>query len=255
MRRVTRFLGVWACGGVVFLAGGCAGTPAAPSGATGVIEDEGATLVADDLFPPGETERRTARMDPESGDVLGVEVTRREMLDGSSWITRTSGDEGEQSAGEMIFRREGDGSVALVSLVADTPEAMASGQARYVFEPPLTMAPARLEVGEMFEHSCDLRIVELDDASSVIKTGSASRRLEVVGRELLELDSGSVETIRVRARFRLQLGATRVTNDSIVWVEPGSGAIAESTRRVVRVLGVPVQDTRAYEQRADTVGD
>ncbi|MEZ6241518.1 MAG: hypothetical protein R3B57_00590 [Phycisphaerales bacterium] len=257
MRVGIRMVGVLTLSCGVFLVGGCAGAPPTPSGAGAMIEGgEPATLVVDDMFPPNERVRRTASLDPKTHEVLGVETSTREMLDDDSWVVRSSGDDDdEKSAGEMIFRRQDDGSVALVSLIAATPKALARGQARYHFEPALVMTPARLDVGETFEHTSDVRIVSLEDESEVIQTGTALRRLELVGRQEFGTRGGEVETLRVRARFQMTLGATVVTNDSIVWVEPGGGALAESTRRVVKVFGVPVQEARSLEQEAASVGE
>ncbi len=249
--------GIAACIGVVFVISGCAGTPATPAGARGEVEEGGdAVLVAGDMFPPDERQRRTARLDPKTREVLAIESSTREILGDDSWVVHASLEDGGQAdAGEMVFRRNPDGSVSLASLIADTPQALSDGQARYIFEPPLVMTPARLAAGERFEDSCDMRIVAIDDETDVIRTGGATRLLEVVGRQTLETVTGDVRAIRVRARFRLTLGATVVTSDSVVWFEPGGGALAESTRRVVRVLGVPVQDVRELTQEASSLGE
>ena len=231
----------------LWLVGGC--RSAQPPAVVGEVSRAAQPpLLASDLYPRGD--QRFIAIDPDSGKPLRLEITLNQAPDPSGdWVQRTrpealdgSAYEGEddERARSTTLTRQSDGSVAMRHLIARTPSASSTDDALYVFEPPLVMAPSELVEGKAFSDSCELRIVKLDDHNALIKQGSGKRSLQIVGGRTLDTQRGPVETILVRTKLVLEMGAIRSVTVSDLWVEPGVGVIAESSERVARLMGVPV---------------
>ena len=236
---------------------GCGPRPATLdlSGADGLRAGE-APLHASDLYPG--TETRLVEYDPKARRPLRVEVTRASVPDPDGIWTQTPGlesldgsvaedGETERSKGTTLRRLE-DGGVALRSIVARTPSATSSADALYLFEPELVMVPATLEPGGVWEDTCKLRVVAIDDESRVIKRGSATRRIEHVGLQTLQSGSGPVDSIVLRTEMTLNMGAIRSVTTTDTWLRPGDGVLVEASSRVSSLMGIAVQ--RARELRA-----
>ena len=249
--RIERML----AGIALVLIGGCRSAPIDPAGA-GDLRQTTVSVSPADLYPRGD--QRFIALDPGTREAFRVEITINGPEDGAGVWEQTTGLEAldgskingksEERAGLTTLRRRADGSVALLSLVARTPSATDTADALYLFEPKLVTAPAVLRAGEPFEDTCDLRIVDLNNHSRVIKTGSATRRLELIGVQTLETERGKIETLRVRTEMALQMGAIRSVTTGEVWIERGVGAIAESSERVSRLMGVPVSRARTLSR-------
>ncbi len=247
--------------------GGCQSAASEPAvagnpGFTGELRPTEIALRAQDLYPAGD--QRFVELDPDTRKALRVERVRNAPPNAGGVWTRTSGLEsldgaaldgsgGERARMTTLVRQPG-GAVALVSLVARTPSATSTKDALYLFEPALVMTPAELAPGDVWEGTCELRVVDLDDQTHVIRRGTASRRIEHLGIQTLQSAQGPVEALRVRTEFALKMGAIRSVTRSDVWVRPGVGVVGESSARVSSLMGIPVQRARDLRWAEDLAG-
>ncbi len=236
---------------------GCGPRPAALdlSGVDGPRAGE-TPLHAGDLYPG--TQTRLLELDPKTRRPLRIEITRQSAPDADGVWTQTprlesldgsaaEDGETERSKGTTLQRLAGGG-VALRSIVARTPSATSSADALYLFEPELVMVPATLAPGGVWEDTCRLRVVAIDDNSRVIKRGSATRRIEHIGSQTLRSESGPVDSIVLRTEMTLDMGAIRSVTTTETWLRPGDGVLVEASHRVSSLMGIAVQ--RASELRA-----
>ena len=237
------------------LAGGCASAPSVAVPATLTSADHGAeaAIAAIDVYPDRDADKRYAPVDaPDAGFRRVV----RRTPDG--FEVRSAGDGGVERV--LTLRREGDGSVVLLS--------SREGTRTTTFEGGLVFMPASLDLGQTFEATAPVRVTESDDRGQTRErsSGTATRRVTYIGEAAIEadvaamLESGASDaaggtdeagaplatspreaTARVlEGVLELDLPPAKARTTTVLWVT-SRGIVREQQATSVRVFGVPVE--------------
>ncbi len=160
---------------------------------------------------------------------------------GSFWIWRQT----------LAFRRTDEGTVVLERIDDRTQTS------RTHFEPALVMAPARVEAGVVHRHDTGVRVERLGD-SKELDRGTARQELALLGWRTRGAagdgtlgDNGEAEVATV---LTVELSYARVVRDVRMMVSRGAveGATvapparidAENERKLIRVKGITISDSR-----------
>ncbi len=108
------------------------------------------------------------------------------------------------------------------------------------FTPPLLIAPARLAPGKELGGDSEIRVTTTDTKKSR-EQGNCQQRVHILGGVKVDSPLGSFDATLVESVFTAMLGMTRVRHESLQWVVPGKGAIAERWIERISVLGVLVR--------------
>ena len=176
----------------------------------------------------------------------GAALTRTVEPDGSgrSWtIAWAEGDAGEP-AESLVLRLEPDGS--LVSTRTVNPDRGVFSE----FDPPMLVMPPELEPGARAERPFRMVVRPIDDPGAVTERGGGRSIVGVAGTRDVVWNGEPATAWLVRWSFEATLGPAQVRNRTERLLIPGVGVVAESTRRLVRVLGVQTE-SRSERRRAE----
>ena len=108
------------------------------------------------------------------------------------------------------------------------------------FAPPLLIAPARLEPGKELGSDSAIQITTTDTAKAR-EQGTCQQRVHILGGVTVDSPLGSLDATLVESVFTAMLGMTRVRHETLQWVVPGKGLVAERWVERISVLGVLVR--------------
>jgi hypothetical protein len=183
---------------------------------------------ADDLAPMGEAEWTFERRDA-AGATVGAPVAH---------VSRST----SEHDADRAFARGGtiteywivndDGAVAMPVVVEHPRRALTR------FDPPLLVAPARLERATPVVSEVSMRVLDARNTSRQRESGTATRTIEYVADQVLDTPLGELRTKRVEVTFVADLRLADVEKHSVLWVAPGMGIVAQVHEEVVHVMGV-----------------
>ena len=117
-------------------------------------------------------------------------------------------------------------------------------QVRVEYDPPVTVLPARLAVGQPFEGESSVRVFSLHDGSLRTR-GTCRYRVELIGRQMITTPAGRFDAYIVRTRRHMKLS---LADAIITWTDaydPKRGQVAHRLVKKVRLLGfLPTQSMR-----------
>lgn len=124
-----------------------------------------------------------------------------------------------------------------------------ASKVRVVYQPPITVAPARLVMGAPFEGESNVEIRNLHDGS--LRTmGKCLYRVELIGRQLVQTPAGRFDAFIVRTRRHMQLTLADAIVTSIDAYVPERAQVAHRLDKQVRFLGLlPTRSVREMRLR------
>jgi len=236
---------VAACVAVLCVAvfGGCAASGNAPSPAGAATLSElgpasAATVRGQDLRAafPGRTvfgvwdgegeDRLVIERAPSSTGEEAEYVQKRFRVDGG----------GEKLDRKQRLRVRGDGAVVLV-------EEVNHGEGvEVVFDPPLVVLPARVEPGTMSSSTGQMTVHPLGNRARVRAKGSVNETTTCLGAVRVVTPRGTFVAWKIQSTLDADLGASKVSNTTELWLVPDVGIIAERRREKTTVLGLAIRN-------------
>lgn len=227
----------------VALPGGCASSRASPSAAGAATLTElgpatEATVRGQDLRAalPGRTVFGV--WDGRGDDRLVIERATSRTGEDAEYIQRRFrvDSTGETLDREQRLRVRQDGAVVLV-------EEVNHGEGvEVVFEPPLVVLPARVEPGAMTNSTGQMTVHPLGNRARVRAKGSVNERTTCLGAVRVVTPRGSFVAWKIQSTLDADLGASRVSNTTELWLVPEVGIIAERRREKTTVLGLAIRN-------------
>jgi len=107
-----------------------------------------------------------------------------------------------------------------------------------LFDPPMIIAPATLpHVTPHEQADISMRVIDLDNAKNERESGTATRRIELVGTQVIRTPLGEMQAMRVESDFKADLKLADVHEHAVFWIVPGRGIVAEDVQESTQVLG------------------
>lgn len=189
--------------------------------------------------------------DTDSDEVIGWERHEADAPgEDGVWVSRTipvdAPGSGEPSGPvrESGHRIDADGGVSL-HWSRSPKDTDPGGPARlYVFDPPLKMYPARVEAGAVFEDSTRMTERHPDDDRRVVLTGTARRRVWLIGPGEPGWVFGDDPGPAVMGEMRIEVGPAVALRRTAALVEGTSGVVREIVDYSIRVLGLRFKHER-----------
>jgi hypothetical protein len=194
-----------------------------------------APLIAQGIMPMSDGESTYTLLN-DAGQASGSVVFRR---------TATTEHGATIAAGEddrriEFLRRNDDGSIALTAVVERADNALT------LFDPPLIVAPAKLEPGRPFVSESAMRVLARDQPRKQREHGTARRSIEYTTDVLIETPDGDVEAARLDIHFTADLQLADAEERSSMYVSRDAGRlVALVSVEQVKILGV----IRRHSQR------
>jgi hypothetical protein len=107
-----------------------------------------------------------------------------------------------------------------------------------LFTPPLVIAFADLPAGEERRSESAMRVVDMKNRTRQRESGKAVRTMTYVSDQAIRIPSGQFQTKRVEVHFIADLKLAKADEQTMLWVVPGVGVVAEQSVEEVRVLGL-----------------
>ena len=171
------------------------------------------------------------------GEISEARLVIEREPDDTGVQTRSSINEGEEAVQRrQTFAVRDDGAVVLVEEVNH-----AEG-VEVVFDPPLVVLPARLEVGAAIECEGRMTVHPLGDRSRVRAKGTYTETGRCEGAVTVRTPAGEFVAWKLVSELRAELGPSRVQNETELWISPRAGIVAERRRERTLVFGVPVRN-------------
>jgi hypothetical protein len=203
------------------------------------IQPASGVVMAQDLLPPPSAPTSTFVV-IENSDFEGLvsvdlptaddaRMTRHYRVSdrfGSSWVIAC--DDGHE---EFLARNEQGDTVLMV--VIDQADAAITQ-----FDPPLIVSVPALVPGKVYRDEVAMRVLDLNNPTREKEKGTATRKVEYVGDQLVRTPAGTVRAQRVEITFTADLNLADVTVTTIALVIPGQGIIAEARSQKIRMLGL-----------------
>ena len=226
----------------VMMAGGCRSDGVA--GVALAAQDGEAEAVDLRTAFGGEGVAGTYRVD--AGPLKGEEVSFSITALGAGGDDSAGGEAVMQVQGlrETTLRRDDDGAV----LIPETIDVLE--QVRVVYEPALTIVPARMRVGEVRQQEVSMNVYRLEDGSRRAG-GNGTIEVELISAGAFDTPMGRVQGFHVQERHDLHLSLARVTVrvDTIYGRE--MGPVRKSTVRRVRALALFGSEEREVLERVE----
>jgi hypothetical protein len=139
-----------------------------------------------------------------------------------------------------------DGAVAVRRIVD------AEKNREFVFDPPLTVLPARVEAGAVLNSESSLRALEAGTGDT-LGEGSARSETRVIGQSAVELFNGeTVSAWEIETTLRLAIRGVTVRRSARRWYAPGWALVAAEERTETRLLIVTIPARSVGLRRAET---
>jgi hypothetical protein len=171
---------------------------------------------------------------------------------GARWSIERSVREAGQRVGEgrVVSERTlvvgADGAVAVRRIVD------AEKNREFVFDPPLTVLPARVEAGAVLNSESSLRALEAGTGDT-LGEGSARSETRVIGQSAVELFNGeTVSAWEIETTLRLAIRGVTVRRSARRWYAPGWALVAAEERTETRLLIVTIPARSVGLRRAET---
>lgn len=185
-------------------------------------------LAAADLYLTPDAPKHTF-VDVDTGEDVTLAVSKTDRY-GATWLID------EDRAGTTIrteFLRRDDGDNIVMTAALDHKE-----QALSRFDPPLLVAPAKLEPESPVESRVAIKVLDSNNQDQTKESGRARRSLEYLGDQKITIDGRHLSAARVLMRFKADLNFADATNRHVYWVVPGQGVVAIERHNVVDILGL-----------------
>lgn len=221
-------------------AGGCAGSAEVPPG-EGLVERGPISL-----SPVSGGELRAAAgsrgvfLDPtglQAGTKLVIERSPvpggDESTYGQKRILINGSD--EKVIREQTLRLLDDGSVVLVEEINHTEGV------EVVFEPPMVVLPVQIREGELPASEGRMTVHPLGDRSRVRAKGPVRNTANCEGAFQVSTPAGLFDAWKLTSTLSADLGPSKVQNETVLWLVPGIGLIAERREEKTTVMGIPVR--------------
>lgn len=145
----------------------------------------------------------------------------------------------------QFVRADENGDMVLVAVLDQKERALSR------FDPPLVLAPAKLEPGETRRSEAAMRVVDRDRPSRQREAGRAVREVRYAGDQEIQTPRGRFLAKRMETRFEADLRMASVDERTVTFIVPELGIVAEQSRETVRVLGAFGSTDRRTLLRAD----
>jgi len=211
------------------MAGGCASNRLPSQDDTASITAGRAPLAAESIYPLNDIEDTyfvSHRQDEERTNEIFI-LRRYPTMDfNAQWANDENGER------TQYWRREPNGDIVMTASVEHKEDALA------LFDPPLVIAPARLEPGVAYESMSEMRVVRASNPDVERTRGSCRRVMEYVGDEVIESIFGEGTFARIEVQFGSDLSLATTETNTILWVWPGHGAHFEERSELTKALGL-----------------
>ncbi|MCI0676777.1 MAG: hypothetical protein L0Y42_13495 [Phycisphaerales bacterium] len=181
----------------------------------------------------------------EAGDVVFLEVDdqgqavepltfRREKTDQFGASMSLS----EGSSRTQFLKKDEQGNIVMTAAVDHDEHAVS------LFEPPMVVVYAELGAGESRTSESAMRVVDSNDHSKQREVGKARRTTTYAADQRIRTPAGEFTAKRVEVQFTADLGLADATEQSITFVVPQRGIVAERTIEERKILGAFGTKTR-----------
>lgn len=113
-----------------------------------------------------------------------------------------------------------------------------------VFTPALMVVPARLAPGPAEPQKVRMVVHPLGDRSRTRARGTVEQSMTIGAPVRVRTPAGEFDAWPLSSTFKADLGPSKVTNESELWLAAGIGIIAERRRERTTALGIPIRDNR-----------
>jgi hypothetical protein len=219
---------------------GCASAPKAPAAAV-LVELGPASL---DAMSGGELRAAAGGRaifadvsDAPQGSRLAIEREPGASGEAAAYVQRRLliGDGEEKLIRVQSLALREDGAVVLVEEINHTEGV------EVVFTPPLVVIPARIEAGEFPAVEGRMTVHPLGDRTRVRAKGPVKVAAASEGGFRVRTPAGDFDAWKLSSTLTAELGPSRVQNETVIWLVPGIGLIAEERREKTTVMGLPVR--------------
>jgi hypothetical protein len=111
-----------------------------------------------------------------------------------------------------------------------------------VFDPPLVVLPANVETSATVTNEGRMVVHPLGDRGRVRAKGTVRDTSTCVGSWRVSTPAGEFDAWKLTSSFDADLGASRVHNETEIWIVPGIGIISERRREKTMVFGVAIRN-------------
>jgi len=111
-----------------------------------------------------------------------------------------------------------------------------------VFDPPLVVLPASIETSSTVTSEGRMTVHPLGDRSRVRAKGTVKDSSTCLGAWRISTPAGEFDAWKLTSTFDANLGASRVQNETEIWVVPGIGIVSERRREKTMVFGVAIRN-------------
>lgn len=223
------------------LSGGCASDDSTGGAAARFVTLGEIAIPATDatsLRSPGALTTAFARMEGDGAAQLMIE---REAPGGEGRYVqrRWSIGNGERTLlREQRLIAQDDGAVLLQE------EINHAEKVEVVFIPALMVVPARLTPGPADPQKVRMVVHPLGDRSRTRARGAVEQSMTIGAPVRVRTPAGEFDAWPLTSTFRADLGASKVMNETELWLAAGIGIIAERRRERTTALGIPIRDNR-----------
>lgn len=124
-----------------------------------------------------------------------------------------------------------------------------------VFDPPLVVLPASVESSATVMNEGKMTVHPLGDRGRVRAKGTVRDTSTCVGSWRVSTPAGAFDAWKLTSSFDANLGASRVHNETEIWVVPGIGIISERRREKTTVFGVAIRNNAESWILVETSGE
>jgi hypothetical protein len=236
------------------LLAGCA--TAMPGPSSGTPAPVAATAVRFAVLRAGEAPAGTS-VAASDAEPLHAGTVRWAVLPASGTGAATNADERTEPLPDGRFRRTTPDAIRTLSTAADgtvrlDEQVDAKDGASTLFEPPLPIAPPRLETGHDF--ASDAAVAVLRGAVREREGGRAQRTMRVAGTDRIATPLGEQDAVRIETTFTMKVPFASLRRDVATWVVRGTGPVAVRIDERILVMGVVPRDRHEVRVRLPAAG-